>query len=348
MEATVVEGSRLGKALISLKNSTIVADSKVPLAKGETIAVRVTQLHPGVVLRVLHGGMAERAGLSDHLGLYRARPEALSDLLVEGTARFSAEQLGELAAHLGKKEVELLQDLFRSLIFSRESLKNPLFFREYVHTLGYLMEHTLGEALKRRLGRADHLRDASQSLKGLLTRVLDRLQSLPEIRNHLPAAERLAGFVRSSLQVIDSHQVINYLFQEHDGAYMFQVPLLFPEKRGTAEIFVKFGGRDSRGGDRRGMRTVLFLLNMDALGEIVAEAKIEAKKVGCILRCGDAKSCDFMRPFLGELGEGLAALGYDIEYLHCVVNQKDTAETRGAVYREFQRLFAPEGVDVLV
>ncbi len=345
VKAYVLEDARSGRVRISLKNSIVTADSKVPLAKGETIVVRVAQTHPAIILRLLPGPVAERGRLADHLRLFHAHPEALSDLLMEGVDRFDPDKLGDLAARLGADDAKNVQNLLKSLIFSRDSLKNPLFFREYVHALGYLMEHKLGEALKRVLGRAAHVDEALNNLKASFTKISGRLQPLVEAGG--AEAERLAGFVRSSLQVIDSHQVVNYLFQEDKNAYLFQVPLLFPGKKGTAEIFIRFGDGDSRGETRGGVKTLLFLLTMDALGEIVAEAKVEGKRMGCVLRCEDERSRDFIHPLLGELGGKLVALGYDMESLECVVNRKDTAEMKDSLHREFQTLFAPEGLHIL-
>lgn len=329
VEAEVMETSRYGKALISLKNNRVMADSELLLKKGEKIAVRVTQLHPGVILRIVQNEISQNFRLMDYLRFYHSNPNALFEFLIKGIERFSPENLEELAAHLGKEDIKNIRNLLKSLIFSSESFKNPLFFKDYVFNLGYLMEK----------------KNASQNLKGLLTRMSGRLQLLMEARN-LPAAEKLAGFVRSSLQIIDSHQVINYLFHEYEGKYMFQVPLLFPKNKGLAEIFVKFGDRDSKGKGRRNEKNVLFLLNMDALGDIIVEAKIKTKKTSCVLKCGDENICDFIRPFLKELGDGLTALGYEIDYLKCVT-ETDNLKIK-AEYREFQNLFAMESVDILV
>ena len=126
---------------------------------------------------------------------------------------------------------------------------------------------------------------------------------------------------------------------------MFQVPLLFPENMGLAEIFVKFGDRDSKGKGRRNEKNVLFLLNMDVLGDIIVEAKIKTKKISCVLKCKDENICDFIRPFLKELGDRLMTLGYGIDYLKCVA-EKDNLKIKGE--NEFQNLFAMESVDVLV
>ncbi|MEA3486373.1 MAG: hypothetical protein U9R20_01825 [Thermodesulfobacteriota bacterium] len=325
--------------MILLKNSPVMAYSELPLKKGEKIAVKVAQLHPRVVLHIIQNEISQKSSLMDYLRFYRSNPKALFEFFIEGIDRFNPEKLGELAGRLEKEDVRNIQNILKSLMFSRESLKNPLFFRDYVHKLGYLMEKEQGGALKRRSGAT---MNASQNLKELLLKVSGRLQSLMEIGN-FPVAEKLAGFVRSSLHAIESHQVVNYLFQEYEGKYIFQIPLLFPENTGLAEIFVKFGDQEGKG--RRKEKNVLFLLNMDALGDIVVEAKITTKKIGCVLKCGNENICDFIRPLLKELEDKLTALGYEIDYLKCVT-EKDNLKIKSE-HREFQNLFALEGVDIL-
>lgn len=330
VEAKIIETTRYGKTLILLKNSMVMADSELPLKKGEKIAVRVMQLHPGVILRTVQNAISQNSGLIDCLRFYRSNPKALFEFFIKVVDRFSPENIRELAAHLGKEDVKNIQNILKSLIFSKESLKTPLFFRDYVRKFGY----SVGS-----------VKNAPQNLKELLIRMSGRLHLLMETRN-FPAVEKLAGFIHSSLQTINSHQVINYLFQEHEGKYMFQVPLLFPENMGLAKIFVKFGDRDSKGKGRRGEKNVLFLLNMDVLGDIIVEAKIKAKKISCVLKCEDENICNFIRLFLEELGEKLTALGYDIDYLTCVT-EKDNLKTE-VEYREFQNLLSMESVDILV
>ncbi|MBW2600078.1 MAG: hypothetical protein JRC60_08420, partial [Deltaproteobacteria bacterium] len=206
VEAEIVESARYGKALILLKNSPVMVYSGLPFNKGEKIAVRVAQLHPGVVLRIVQNEIPQNFRLMDYLRFYRSNPKALFEFFTEGIDRFSPEKLGELAGSLAKEDVENIQNILKSLIFSRESLKNTLFFRDYVYKFGYLMEKKPGEAPKRKSGSTMNAGNASQNLKGLLIKVSGSLQSLMETGN-LPAAEKLAGFVRSSLQAIESHQV---------------------------------------------------------------------------------------------------------------------------------------------
>jgi hypothetical protein len=342
VEAKIVESFPGGKALVSLKNYRMMANSDLPLRKDEKIAVRVAQLHPKVVLHIVHNKIPQKSLLMDYLRYYRSNPKALLEAFTEGVDRFSIKNLGALATVLEQKDVKNIQGLLKSLIFSRESLKNPFFFRDFVHNSGYLMEKGLGEALKKKTGRTMNLENTPQNLKGILIRMLDKLQPSMEA-GKFSSAEKLAGFIRSSLKTIESHQVVNYMLQEYEGKYMFQIPLLFPENMGLAEIFVNFRDQDSTGKGGQGKNKLLFLLTMDVLGDIVVETKIASKKIDCTLKCADEKICDFIRPFLGELKERLMGLGYGIDCLKCVI-EKDKLKTK--TEHEFQNLFALESIDI--
>ena len=347
VEAEILKNPRGGKVLILLKNSRVIADSALPFERGEKIAVRVAQLHPRVILRIIQNDeIFEKSGAArECLSFYRSNPKGLFELFAKGVDMFSPENSGELAAHLGEEDVKDIRNILKSLIFSKEGSRNNLFLKDYIHNLGYLMENGLGKALKKKFGKTPSLKNSSQNLKGLLVKAYDRLQWLMETKNLL-TAEKLAGFVRSSLKTIESHQLINYLFQEYEGKYMFQIPMLFPENMGMAEIFVKFENQDSKGRGRRGEKKVLFLLNMDVLGDVVVETVIKKKNIGCAFKCKDKNISDFIEPFLGELGEKLTALGYEIDYLRCVA-EKDHAGIRDE-YVEFRTLFARGSVDIIV
>ncbi len=346
VEAEIMNNPRRGKMLILLKNSRVPADSAVPFAKGDKIVLRVAQLHPRVILRIVQNEIFEKSGAArEYLRLYHSNPKGLFEIFVKGIDLFNPEKLGELAAHLGEKDVKDIRSILKSLIFTREGSRNNLFLKDYIDNVGYLMEHGLGKAHKKRFGKTLSVKNATHNLKGLLMKMSDRLQGLMET-NNLLTTEKLAGFVRSSLTAIDSHQLINYLCQEYEGKYMFQIPMLFPEKMGLAEIFVKFENHDSNGRGRQGEKRVLFLLNMDVLGDVVVETVMTQKNIGCTFACKDKKISDFIGSFLGELGEKLTALGYEIDYLKCVV-EKETAAMKEE-YGGFENLFSQRGVDIVV
>jgi len=344
VEADVLRNFGGRKLLILVKMAKILADSEIPFKRGEKITVKVEQLYPKVVLRFMqNGGKTENSRIADYMKFYRSDPKALYDLFVEIGKEFNQESLGDLVSLLGKQNVENIENILEALMISKETLDNKLFLKDYIYKFGYLMEKGFKDAVNKSPVKCTNLKDSSQTLKGLLMNLSDKLKLLMETRN-LPAAEKLSGFIKSSLKMIESHQVINYLFQEHEGKYMFQIPILFPENMGLAEIFVKTGDKNSENRDRQKHKSVLFLLNMDALGDIVIEAKIVEKNIGCILKCEDNEQRDFILSLLAGLAKRLNDLEYKVDYLKCVI---ETDVLKKDEYHEFQGLFAQEKVDLL-
>lgn len=342
--AKVMEKHPSGKMQILLKNSMIIANSKVQLQKGEKVTVTVAQLHPKVILHIGQNKILQNSRLMNYFRFYRSNPKALFEFFTEGMDKLSLKNLEKLATNLGEKDVKDMQSILRSLMFSKESLKNPFFLRDYVEKFGYLMEKGFGEALKKKSNRALNVKNASHNLKGILINMSDRLQSVMETKN-LPGVEKLAGFINSSLKTIDTHQVINYQFQEYEGKYMFHIPLLFPGEMGLAEIFVNFRDRNSKDKDNQEKKSTLFLLSMDVLGDVIVEAQIQTKKIDCVFKCEDENVCDFIRPCLVELGEKLMALGYSIDRLKCVT-QKNNLKAKSEA--QFQNQFSRDNIDIKV
>jgi hypothetical protein len=345
VEAEIVERQGERTFLISFKNRSVSADSKIPLRVGEKRSVRVEQLSPRVLLRVLQNEKSENVKFADFVKYIRTNPTALLNLFVEGNGRFSPENLGELATLMGKEDIETLQKLIQSMTLSKGSLTDG-FFKDYIDNLGYLMEKKLAEALEKKFGRAKNIARASDNIKGLLSKISDKVDMLMMNARH-PGVERLSQFINASLKTIEAHQVVNVLLQENENEYMFQIPVLLPEQLGLAEIYVKFNDTDSNSGGRKKQQRVLFLLNMDALGDIVVEATIDTKRMGCIVRCSREEIRAFIVPFLRELEEKLVTLGYDIDHLTCVT-ETDISMIKKIAHERVDNLCDQGGVDVVV
>ncbi len=343
--AEILDTPSSGNIPILLKNKKAMVHCKLPLRKGEKVTVKVTQVHPKIILRVVSDAISRDANLMNCLRLFRSNPKMLSTLFNDANAIFSPDNISELETFIGTEDIRQIKDMITSLIFSRKNAKNPYFFRDFVHTLGYLAEQELGKALKNKSGRALSVKGAGKNLKTLFQKISDGFQG-QTIREDFPAAEKLSKFVRLALSAIETHQGINYLLQEHEGKYMFQIPLMFPENMGMAEIFVKFNDRKSPGKQGHKKQSVLICLDMDAMGPIMVETVIEKRKMGCTLKCKNQDVADFIKPFLVNLGQKLENLGYKLDHLKCSV-EKDNLQTERA-FDELQPIFAQDKVDVMV
>jgi len=344
VEAEIVERQGERTFLISFKNRSVSADSEIPLRVGEKRSVRVEQLSPRILLRVLQNEKSESLKFADFVKYIGTNPKALLDLFVEGNVRFNPENLGELATLLGKEDIATLQKLIQSMTLSKGSLHDG-FFKDYIYNLGYLMEKELTEVLEKKFGRAKNMARVSDNIKGLFSKISNKVDVLLNSRH--PGAEKLSQFINASLKTIEAHQVVNVLLQENENEYMFQVPVLLPEQLGLAEIYVKFDDMDSNSGERKKQQKVLFLLDMDALGDIVVEATIDTNRMGCIVRCSREEVRAFIIPFLRELEEKLVALGYDIDHLKCVT-ETDVSTIKTVARERVDNLYDQGGVDVVV
>ena len=88
LNVLVLGNSLERKILLQIKNSTLLADSPFPLQSGETLTVRVDQLHPMIVLRMIPREDAEISKINEFLKLYRSNPDALKEMIASAK-RFS-------------------------------------------------------------------------------------------------------------------------------------------------------------------------------------------------------------------------------------------------------------------
>lgn len=317
VEAEIIEKLGDNNVLVSVKGRRIVAGSTLNFKRGERINVRVDQTGPHIILRPAQ--TTDAARIPHNLASTSARfhPGALIDLFVEAAQIFDPESMGDLALRLDPKQVETIHNLLQSLILSKSSLNNS-FFKGYLYTFGYLMEKELSRALDKKFGRAAAFKQASQNVKGVLLTLKNDLQNI--IKNgEAPGTEKILKYVDSSLNTIEEHQVTNIILQEREQGYLFHIPILSQDGLGLAEVILKFDDSASRKKKGRHIGNVVFLLSMDALGDICVEAKIEAGGIGCEIICENQNIHDFIVPFLHEIKERLSDIGYTVQYITCSV-----------------------------
>ncbi|MCG6535760.1 MAG: hypothetical protein L7F78_13940, partial [Syntrophales bacterium LBB04] len=81
LNVLVLGDSRNGKTLLQIKDSTLLAESPLPLQSGETLTVQVDQLHPVLVLRTINAADNETSITNQFLKVYRSNPDALKEMI---------------------------------------------------------------------------------------------------------------------------------------------------------------------------------------------------------------------------------------------------------------------------
>jgi hypothetical protein len=320
LEAGVIEKVSNQKILITLKGINLPANCEVNLNAGDTIRVKVESLNPQVILRIVGRGDLEESRATDFLRWYRTNPDALSQMMTEAFRQFNTENLGKLLRYLPKEDFQNLFKIINSLFLSPET-KGSSFVKDYLSNLGLLTESQLRKVLEGESGKGEgdfHL----QNLKSLLMKLSDDLHNLLAGKESFDHEEGirlkiLSEYVDSSIKTIESHQIINFVLQETESKYLFQIPVLFPDGVRKSDIFVEYD-RNARREGYKGQYRIIFFLDMDILGETIIEAELKGDKIGCLIKCEDQGVCDFISPFLTELRESLSAAGCEIDTVKCI------------------------------
>lgn len=346
LKADVIRKMDDGTVLISIADRQLLAETGADLHVGDRVALRVEQLRPRLVLAVVPAATSEASVLTDYLKNYRSDPKALLKLVDEFGRLSSPEKVPEWTRFLAGEDVGKLPGILNALVYSERSVSDPLFVRNMIQALGLFFESELrkavsgedGDIATRRTNLKELLMKISLHLHGMLD---GKAESLSEEKN---VFLQVVKWVDSAVKTIESHQVINCLAGENDNRYLFLVPLQFPGGFGAARIFVHCEGRAAKGKERKDEFTVVFSLDMDALGPLMIQARVKGQTLDCTIRCPQDEVRNFLRPVLTRLQEGLTACGFKVGEIHCLTDDK-VGEAKEEYFRE-QISFGEETVNI--
>jgi hypothetical protein len=329
LEARVLgrlDGERL---LISIQEQSLVARTAIPLQAGENIRLRVEGLNPLLTLVLLERSAGESAH-TEALQSMRSDPLALARSLAGLLEALDPENTGALRRLPSKDDAGRILQLVRSLVFSKNTVENPLWIKDSLQSLGLLLESDLRKELQK--GSSKGLQERAVSLKELLLNLIEALRRHGDGEGGKGLSQKLNLF-EGALKNIENLQVLNVLFQEQEGKYLLQIPLLLSGRMTTADVFVYVDQENQKRKKGPEGYRVVFALHMDALGDIMVHARWKGKKLGCLIECDSDEIRDFIRPSLAGLAERLGALGFQTGEMTCTV-QKDLGQAREEFYRK--------------
>ena len=168
LEARVLQRVDPRRVVLSLHGRELAARTEAPLSTGETLRLRVEGLNPSVVLGLV-GKVEDEAAVAARYGkLFRSDPRALTRALAELAEALEPGAPGERATLPGGPAGRI-PAILGSLLGTRESLRDGLFVRNFIHSLGLLMEGDLRRALK--TGLPENRDAGAVSLKEALMRL---------------------------------------------------------------------------------------------------------------------------------------------------------------------------------
>jgi len=317
--------------VVMIKGVPVAAETTIPLQAGQKINVEVQSLRPQILLRLVAGDTGgERARIAGYLKVFRAGPQAMTELFQSAGPLFSPDSLKTLSHSLLRDRSQALGQMIRTLIFSTETMKNPLFVRDFVARAGFLLEHNLGKALTENSPGALNVQSQGDNLKSALIDLSAGIRTWLDTRPDIPEAEaakllRLAEYADRSVRTLETQQVLNVVAREQDNRFMVQVPFAFSQGPTMQDIFIEFGG--SRGEEEREAGApfrVVFFLDLDALGEMMIDVGISGQDLTADLSCQKVDTVELVSSSLEELRENLDSLGFRVMRMTCDVRDDIT------------------------
>lgn len=321
LHVQVLSASLDHKALLQIKNSTLLAHSPLLLQSGEMLTVRVDQLYPTIVLRMMPREDMEISKANEFLKLYRSNPSAYKEMIATVQDFLNPDNLKELANYISKKDIQNMIKVLDKIIISKNNITNSLFLKDSIVALGLVGERKLMKALSDPAILADE--QNIPSLKGILLKLSSELTPIHitnENTEHVSQKIRqFSLFADQAATVIESLQIVNILAKEWDGLFVLHIPFQFHEGIRMQDLFIETDRGKGRQGAEKQYHIVLFL-DMDTIGELAVDAGIEGRTFQCTLKSSDQHVLDFMQTLLPELHETLSGLDYTIGRVQCVLD----------------------------
>ncbi len=334
-EAVVNEKDGDNRYLLTIKNRLLSAFSNIPLSRGEKLAVRVDQLHPQVKLSIVQPEDSSSAMINRYTSYSRANPDAMKEIFLQGMELFND---GDMLPSLPKAVREIggkLSVLLNALIFSKNSGKEPVQtpLKGYLADIGVTLESALRQALE---GKSDVKNVRQDSLKALLQKFGDLLKIEQEKENSPETVKNLAKLVEFSekaVKTIEGQQIINIQTGGREGNVFLQVPVALPNDVRVADLFINTEEEDGGGAGEGRRYNVSMFLDLDALGEMMAEASLFGNKLRCTLKFSDPATADFVSVFTGDLEKNIRQIGFGDVSLSCV-HSDAIGRAKNECYRE--------------
>jgi hypothetical protein len=314
VEARVLERLEDGRFIIRIGSSHLTAEAEPTLRPGQAMMLRVDSLNPRVLLSV--APPPEERITAEHLRVFRSNPGALTQSLVELAEIVGGMRGADFSRLAGRDNLAVLLDALSSAMLGREQIERGFSLRDAVRSLGLQLEGDLRKALE---SPGSNPVPSQAVLKASLMKVLEefqaKLQSAEINTADAKTIQELAPALERTVRAIEGQQVLNVHFQQTEGKLLIQIPLILPGLLGKADIFIRDEEWRRGKGEKKEAFQVVFALEMDALGDVIAQAHFRAKEATVRICCEREPVASFVSGLLPELEKHLIEAGYHVAKL---------------------------------
>jgi hypothetical protein len=288
------------RVLIQVKGRAMVAQAAFPLPEETAFQVRVEQLAPRVILKLILTA-ADGPAATVLLKKYWIGDPPLEKIIAgwEALDRLKGSSLPEEVQETRTQLREMIQSFSRMVADGPD----PQALARVIDQSGLNLENKL-----RRLitpdGQPSRPAVPEEDLKGLFLKIKSQLER---------AAPETARELQPIIQKMELYQLLNA--GEGDPAkLLLLLPLFFPEGLRWSEIFFSEGRGDEAPAEERGKK-LLFLLDFPALGKLQIEIRIREHRLFGRFQTADPRIGAYLEENRCRLSACLGAAGYlaDIE-----------------------------------
>jgi hypothetical protein len=308
------------RVLIQVKGREIVAEAAFPLPEETAFQVRVEQLAPRVILKLILPA-ADGPVTAGLLKKYWVGDPPLEKIMEgwEALERLQGSSLPEKVQETRIQLRELIQSFSRMLTDGPD----PQALARVIDQSGLNLENKLRRLITP-TGKPSRPAVPEEDLKGLFIKIISQLERV---------APETARELQPIIQKMELYQLLN-AGEGDPSKLLLLLPLFFPEGLRWSEIlFSGDRGDEAPAEDRE--RGLLFLLDLPALGKLRIEIRIRKNQLFGRLKTADPRIGEYLEKNKSRLAERLGAAGYSVDIEIRVVGPEQLQEVLPARMEDF-------------
>ncbi len=283
------------RVLIQVKGKELIAETAFPIPEAAEFQVRVEQLEPQVIFKLLmptSGGSVS----SSLLKKYWVGDPPLEMLAENWEALKSA--VGSSLPKEVRETWARIQETIRQFSGILESGADPQGLARIIDQSGLNLENKLLRLIASD-GKPSFPAALEGDLKGLFLKMKAQLERF---------APETAGQLQPPIQKMELYQLLN-AGEGDPSRLLLLIPLFFPEGLRWTEVL--FSGDRERGGPAGDPdRALLFLLDLPALGKLQIEIQIHENRLYGRFKTADPGIGEYLEENIPRLADRLGIAGY--------------------------------------
>jgi hypothetical protein len=301
--------------MLLIKGQRVMAKTHMPLREGSVISLKVEEVHPSPVLKLL-GTINENIDTINTSMILTGLKKNLWKAIIENINH-------SLLPNNDKKLFKELMDDISKKIFLKP---NPDLLRELVDKSGIGWEAKLREIItsKTNYSKTNINELISGDLKGLGSKIISLMEGQNDLFNKF-------------VSTIKNLQLLNHLGLEQERKIFIPIPFQFPDglfTTGQLLIHLNENNKNDNDGKEKDKDVfrISFLLEMSNLGPLRADLVVRQKQINGRFLIVEEKTKNIIEKQLPSLIKTLEKKGFAIPHFECHV--KEPAEVKDTLIKE--------------